>query len=191
MVNKKGQSAMEFLMTYGLAILAAIVAIAILAWFWEDSLTKNDYFTIYKEECRNETVKINPHTEFIIKKVGYGDLIFNFEEPTEIESLSYKKEVCEKVEVNEIRVYNQKQICHIYYNDRGSYCDISEKQLDKIILKQDLTKEWLEENCECSKRLYCRMGICYSSKVYDLNEEEENMIKCFKYKCGDYYVEVN
>jgi hypothetical protein len=32
-MNKKGQAAMEFLMTYGWAILAAIIAIGALAWF--------------------------------------------------------------------------------------------------------------------------------------------------------------
>ncbi len=32
-MKKKGQAAMEFLMTYGWAILAAIIAIAALAWF--------------------------------------------------------------------------------------------------------------------------------------------------------------
>jgi uncharacterized protein (UPF0333 family) len=32
-MEKRGQAAMEFLMTYGWAILAAIVAIAVLAWF--------------------------------------------------------------------------------------------------------------------------------------------------------------
>ncbi|MFH1307526.1 MAG: hypothetical protein ABIH72_01610 [archaeon] len=32
-MSKKGQAAMEFLMTYGWAILAAIVVIAVLAWF--------------------------------------------------------------------------------------------------------------------------------------------------------------
>jgi len=32
-MNKKGQAAMEFLMTYGWAILAAIIAIAVLAYF--------------------------------------------------------------------------------------------------------------------------------------------------------------
>jgi uncharacterized protein (UPF0333 family) len=33
MMEKRGQAAMEFLMTYGWAILAAIIAIAVLAWF--------------------------------------------------------------------------------------------------------------------------------------------------------------
>ncbi len=33
MYNKKGQAAMEFLMTYGWAILAAIIAIGVLAYF--------------------------------------------------------------------------------------------------------------------------------------------------------------
>ena len=32
-MNKKGQAAMEFLMTYGWAILAAIIAITVLAYF--------------------------------------------------------------------------------------------------------------------------------------------------------------
>src|SRR3989344_5264296 len=32
-MERKGQAAMEFLMTYGWAILAAIIAIAVLAWF--------------------------------------------------------------------------------------------------------------------------------------------------------------
>jgi hypothetical protein len=33
MINKKGQAAMEFLMTYGWAILAAVIAIGVLAYF--------------------------------------------------------------------------------------------------------------------------------------------------------------
>lgn len=33
MMNKKGQAAMEFLMTYGWAILAAVVVIGVLAYF--------------------------------------------------------------------------------------------------------------------------------------------------------------
>ncbi len=33
MIDKKGQAAMEFIMTYGWAILAAVIAIAVLAYF--------------------------------------------------------------------------------------------------------------------------------------------------------------
>jgi hypothetical protein len=61
MMEKRGQAAMEFLMTYGLAILAAIITIAILAWFGvftPSNYTKSYVKNITKEECWNETVNL-------------------------------------------------------------------------------------------------------------------------------------
>ena len=44
--NKKGQAAMEFLMTYGWAILAAIIAIGVLAYFGVFSLRPSSIATV-------------------------------------------------------------------------------------------------------------------------------------------------
>lgn len=59
MVNKKGQTAMEFLMTYGWAILVAIVVIAVLAIFFRPGYVVNDeQFVIYENFCHIENIPV-------------------------------------------------------------------------------------------------------------------------------------
>ena len=57
-MNKKSQAAMEFLLTYGWAILAAIVAIGVLAY--TGVFSPGNYFVeefkITKEECRDKII---------------------------------------------------------------------------------------------------------------------------------------
>jgi capsule polysaccharide export protein KpsE/RkpR len=57
MANKKSQEAMEFLMTYGWALLASIIAIAVLVYFGvfnPDSYTSQENFTFCLEKFAKE-----------------------------------------------------------------------------------------------------------------------------------------
>ena len=65
-MDRKGQAAMEFLMTYGWAILAAIIAIGVLAYFGvfspgrfvQDSVTLNAPFNARAATVNTSTVQI-------------------------------------------------------------------------------------------------------------------------------------
>ena len=75
MMERKGQAAMEFLMTYGWAILAAIVAIGVLAYFGVFSpgrYTSNLCTIAAPFSC--EEYGIGADLELVIRN-GYGDAL--------------------------------------------------------------------------------------------------------------------
>ena len=77
MIYKKGQAAMEFLMTYGWAILAAIIAIGVLAYFGvfspgtfiSNSITMNAPFGATQE------LSINTTNLVFVMRNGGGDRV--------------------------------------------------------------------------------------------------------------------
>jgi len=139
MKHKKGQAAMEFLMTYGWAILAAIIAIGVLAYFGVFTPDRFVYeeFTIYKEECSEEinkeklieqgilldemievTFKIN---QVIFKSAYYNEEIDNKKLKSLIDKnkllrtkyriINVYDKICEKVEVDEILIKKEVKEC--------------------------------------------------------------------------------
>lgn len=82
---KKGQAAMEFIFTYGWAILAAIIAIGVLAYFGVFSPQSyqpqksteetfcNSYNLIYDESIPNSCILIQNNTVYVIKIVYLND----------------------------------------------------------------------------------------------------------------------
>lgn len=133
MKNKKGQAAMEFLMTYGWAILTGLIAIGVLAYFGVFSPIQEE-FVIYKTECGYEDIFIRSSER----------IIFNNSEEIKIEGeliregdfyiiyYKAKREVCKEKEFDEIKIGKSLQ---------GVY----------TTKKEDLSIDWLNEN---SDRLY-------------------------------------
>ena len=61
----------------------------------------------------------------------------------------------------------------IHLND----CEDSKVYINKTISKEDLSLEWLEDNCETARCTACEDLECKNQK-------------CDLYYCGDYFVEV-
>lgn len=127
------------------------------------------------------------------------------------------KQVCEKVEVDEIEMKKEDKSCIISLRDKKDlnhtigyrtsnpnvdYCikdfnpnlwEVDEYYVNENFIKiKDLTIEWLEENCE--RKCIRGFSICKLEKGDVLGEDRDhNCIDCLntEYKCGDYYVEVN
>ncbi len=185
MKNKRGQAAIEFLMTYGWAILAAIIVIGVLAIYFRPPLLQDD-FIISKQECREEldyrTYGQFTYLKFELdanlpdrdiyalawKKIRERNINFVFVRGEEInvESINETEkvydvnivitensweEICEQVEVEEIR-YDAPRctgICSIKVSVDGE----TFKKLQQRIEKQDLTRDWLDENAKPQKPL--------------------------------------
>lgn len=69
-MNRKEQAGLEFLMTYGWAILVVLVTIAVLAYFGVLSPTKS-------KVCKNMPFKTTEEINTIAKTNCRGDLIYN------------------------------------------------------------------------------------------------------------------
>ena len=185
LMNKKGQATIEFLMTYGWAFMAAIIAIGILAYFGVNGFEIEPKFKITKEECRNES-KIIDYKEIGRTEGGiFYSPIYIFEE------------VCEQVEVNEIRGMGKRnQDEFIKCLERDSNVDTSVyyyfcDHISSWIKKQDLSIEWLDSNCLVG--VNCDLTFEHNCEGYAKMDEAEKMTKVImknKYKCQDYTVEV-
>ena len=134
------------------------------------------------------------------------------------ENIIKEEEICEQVEVEEIEIYDFKDVHNFTedISDREHKCTFNEKTEYyvcesyfglKRISKQELTTDWLDENCECAiskeDRLtgwggaYClnvqacdydtNCSGCYGQSIDDCRCIYS---KCENYKCGDYFVEV-
>ena len=103
------------------------------------------------------------------------------------------EEVCEQVEVDEIKIYGGEINITLCITDfsNNSVCESSHK----LKPKKDISIEWLNENCECLEPIYLRKKEgCIENETYDdcppricLPGEPK---KCSKYSCGKYFVEV-
>lgn len=154
MKNKKAQAVLEFLMIWGWLIMAIIVVICVILYF---SQNQEPHFRIIKEG--NE-----------IDEIGYDRWIY-FDEGTIDEMFRY----CETQENYCFdKGWKERNLtaedCHKEYAkcidfDIGYYKKAT-------ISKQNLTPDWLEENCECVEFVKRKLPT-----------------KCQKYKCGSYFVE--
>jgi len=216
MKNKKSQATMQCLMT----ILAGVVVITTLAYFGVfsiDSYISKPEFKITKEVC-----EIKEYCKYICED-GITIIPVDCSYDAVIRKGSYcereitKKEVCEEVEVEEIKK------CYDKVGDRVD----CEEYLGKfgrvnIISKENITLDWLEYSkyCECIEGgkehigHYCinedtiketnENDDCWIEKVRNTCQYHEDKInvedyimKCYfgkedckKYKCREYQVEV-
>ena len=132
-MKNKGQAAMEFLMTYGWAILAGIIAIGVLAYFgvfntegmspYENG--RSDYkIYLNGSEVNNITYK----TVNSIKMIEEGDY------PGYIFCYSYCLELGAS--------YNSSEI----FNQCNGGCE-DNYGIEELISIYELNEEWLEKNC--------------------------------------------
>lgn len=189
---KRGQAALEFLMTYGWAILAAIIIIALLAIYINPSEEMD--ITIYRNTCRNETVAervILPlHLLCSFDRHGYDNMETCLGESIKTSKekgwdvdygpvygnlqtiyvttglIEYEKEVCRGLSLD----YMEYEICSGYCiggSEERCFEDCFIFEIDK----EELDKEWLDNNCR------------FVSSI-------EEYIKEITYQCRDYRVEV-
>lgn len=142
MQNKKGQAAMEFLMTYGWAILAAIIAIGVLAYF--GVFSGGNKYIITEIQCSNITFTedipfplhlicaMHPEDKTCMQRamrncvVMGGELWkddrFAFTEYCIIKNITQTKEVCNETEVYEISIPQNVMQCQDAYKGCSDYC---------------------------------------------------------------------
>jgi hypothetical protein len=213
MKNKKSQATMEWLMTYGWAILVAIILIAVLIYY-KGIFNQEPHFKIYKEECRNETIMTicklsqEDYIDNVCKKCNNfkseEELLGCVDERVEcIDKFDnrmcrqIKEEVCKQVEVDKIEMFNsyscsminsKGENSHEYFlkndsccfRDKPDLCWKTKKVDNKIIKKQDLKIEWLDENCLV---YWCDLedNCDYFKGIYNHGWD--------KWKCEDYIIE--
>ena len=220
----------EFILVYGWAILATITAIAVLVYFGVYSPNQDFVKNITKEECWNETLydfeirvydrdcveiqEIGSRNEYFIsykpqttqlfcdnyKDYGIG-YDFGMKVIPKVYNILKAKQVCNKVEVDEIRIYGN-EITKLRPGQSLDYDTRLNKCFDKIdiIPKEDLTKEFLDEqtnlgNCECIK---CEALNPEKEWGWESVKDGDKIIQCSKrclnYKCQfgkeNYFVEV-
>lgn len=164
-------------------ILIVIFVIVMLILIWD--FFKQEPFTIYKNECLNETIDI----------YSINSICFYGKE--KIECPKKDISVCSKVEVNEI--------C---YSNNGVVDNLIESKCNKD-RSIKITRELLNENCECEE-VVCSFGyqkylvkginrkyyVCYTSKMIRCLESKNNQcsgkdgsifVKCSKYRCFENY----
>lgn len=93
----------------------------------------------------------------------------------------YKQEcpTCERVEVNQ---FTFGESCN--YDEQGNVMGCG----GTLIKKEDLTIDWLDEYCECQK---CNCSIANKEiKEPCIDSQKECFRDCQKYKCGEYFVEL-
>ena len=137
-------------------------------------------FKITKEECENKTISVIGNDYG-----GKGDWIYYFNPPANATH-------CSRVEVDEIEIWDDPTNgvsplncstlnigAELSLNNDGFFCKDGIVQKLNVILKQDLTIKWLEENCECS---FAPIPSRETDYLFDI----EN---CIEFKCGDYIME--
>jgi hypothetical protein len=242
----KNQTKFERVDNFEKVIVVLMVVILIVALIIFNLKVFKPNFTIYKNECYNETLYANAQC-FYDENTTYVNVIKCQEElnrnPRVVEVGS--KEVCNKVEVDKIEYLGTKnksvEVCNCgftrcYSNgecggqfagiggfDRETPIDECNKKLEEIekenskdktiisfsalcnnnhfkdilvdvnksISKKDMTKEWLDEKCECLKCESLNLEKEWGwESVKDGNKIITCSKDCEKYKCGDYEVEV-
>lgn len=189
-MNKKGLS---WVVKTLIIILLVLVAVVIISGVMNHLLNQQQpQFKITQEECWNVTFElklsevINGERTITVYDEGETKLInlaveINLGEQCFNESAKECQgyyEVCEDVEVEEIKIL-QPMVLKLDSN-KGCIAEKTEKGVLNIVNKNCLDIEWLDENCECSKR--------YGS--YSFTGECLKDCSCEEYKCGSYTVEV-
>ncbi len=141
-------------------------------------------------KCPNDTYKTYPKSASMMINLLSCTLVFEdiekhnqtiynnrfcFKKGDEVVGMCDTKTVCHQEEVENLISYiEEKELC-VYFVDGTKECE--NYSVVETISKQDLTLDWLDENC-----------ICYYVCV-----NENGRIRCpecDKYVCGDYIVEV-
>lgn len=199
--------------SFGLIVIG-IVGLSIFVYFvnWVSIEYPNYY--IYKTECHNETstnslinalrerISILNNMAIIYVKMKNNSKSFDEKLLNEFSNLSKEydevieyEQVCEEKEVDEMYILIGN--CFQYRNNDCPY----------LIKKSEITKERLNNNCECLE-LGCKIGFfkyehgnrkdCYtpfmihcleSNKGICAGDEGTNYNQCLRYKCGEYTVE--
>ncbi len=203
---------MEFLMTYGWAILAAIIVIGILAIYFHPFQLYVE-FTISKEECQIESVLRNREgymgcyegcsqgifetalgmklTKDVFSQSDWDNTFSNCKNYCELRFGDKETEVCKQVEVEEIEIKHS--LCEDACGGAEScvaYC-VEERNFDTDIIekvsKEDLTRELLNENAECIECYYD-----YDNSVdADGYCEGKDWDFCNKWSLNEYTIKVN
>ncbi len=170
-MNKKSQAAMEFLMTYGWAILAAIIAIGVLAYMGVFSPLNPNNYQIYK--CHNETTT----KEICELKSDICDWSYH---PRTEKCIYYKK------------IKTQREVCEEVFLNDLEFCKKGKISNNKCLISFEKDDENCEENC-IGKGNYLAIT---KIEVIDLNDESlgehceliEESFNNKKYRCGEYLV---
>jgi len=171
-MNKRGQRAMEFLMTYGWAFLAMIIVIGALGSYFY--INSQPIITIYEKSCKLNIQIIDPETTFevIYNYNGIASSVnFMDSNGSLARHISYKEIVCDTKEVDELKFIIRKDNDSVmWYSSDGK--DEVTVPVDKEFLRENLN--WLKNNCE-------------EVNINWINPEE----KKYGYECQDYNVEVS
>lgn len=174
-------------------IFICLLLVVILFFLSMYVLSHQDY-TIYKTECRNEVYRINMYpngcTEILKIDGGFGVSVTDSCDIYDINTKGYRyvlpanytdlhKTICEPVEVDEIGGYCMENYDFMCDNYNGWLFIWS-------INKVKITKEWLDENCECLES-YCPE----SKQLCGWSDKSDFYKHCAKWKCGDYKVILN
>ncbi len=174
---------------YWISIIVCAVLFALFSVIMSHTL-RQPQFTIYQNECRNETevvecVIINKtyiNAKYI--NVTYVCPSFYIEASSNITKVS-SQQVCEQKEVQKVGLSEAWHICWEENISEEDFVKCS-TLLDKNVIGNDF-KYWLDENCECLE--------CRDSRETIANKRQENKIickysLCLRYSCGDYTVKV-
>lgn len=211
-MNKKGAIKMSI---GTIIVIVLTITILILGMVLVKSFFEKPEFKITEEKCWNETFtnfgwdaelfqKIE-NIEYYYRKIGCNYIIeLNLSVPdiclqynkliNELENLilppqNKTKEVCEDIEVEKWYF-----LCDNYYRNNCTLIDTENpfKNIlgrctgNNVICKEDLTIEWLDENCEGISESF------YQTNCNKRNKFPKTMCEGHfgEYKCGDYKVEV-
>lgn len=167
---KKGQAALEFLMTYGWAILSAIIVIGTLGSYF---YFQQPQFKTVREECSNQT------SDYSCREMY--NYIDNMRQP-------YNDRGCDVL--HQYGVMDKSIECTLLHEIWQNYSKkiddcfdnppISE-MCNKVVLenKYGLSVEWLDKNCELEEDYNTNVRV-------DRYNDHWNKV----YKCEDYSVEV-
>lgn len=188
-MNNRGQTALDFLMTYGCAILSAMIVIGALGLYFY--YQPQHQFKITIEECTKE-VEFN----FLFNMERLNEKNITFED-FEYATYLYMDDVevdcsregiedcfvygvlqeCEEVEITGIKRLhkssNGKNFGCNYYQD---WCELVPKESDKVLFA---------DKCLCIKPYYSR---CVNDDCW--REYSDDGASCEEYQCGNYKVEV-
>lgn len=214
MKNTKGLSGV---ITTLIMILLCIVCIGII-WVIVSpylELLEKPEFTITKEECFNEGNEVR--IDYKCENGNMGSLILlipikwnSIEEDCNFTFSYISNATCNQVEVDDIKIYEERCCsCKEDFSKPIANCDIKKERcpvtyvlvceeffvLKDKISKEDLTIDWLSENCECVvDGETCRIYKTKEEASLSLSGTKDCAITieydCKKYKCGEYFVEV-
>lgn len=214
MENKKGQKFGEFMMVYGLVIVALVVIIFIsfLAYFkFLDPITGvlnfngfgNDKFVIYKEINVNKCIiGLRPCEYMDDCPIGYNHISYthsceNSTENIEVEEMKFEYKKWEIVPTGILfsDITGEERTWNIIPRESNS-----KNYYEILVPKQDISREFLDENAECELIISTNAQNYYYKKEEFRNwdefsrdvQENGGGLKCSEWKLNDHIIqEVN